>query len=774
MDQSELRELESRCIQEQAPFCTAACPVHVDVRAMLAEIARGDFTAAAKILKRTIPFPGIISRICDHPCQSVCKRGTVGSELTVVSLEKACLDWSEVSGDKIAVLPAKAKRVAVIGAGLSGLTASFDLAKKGYTVVVFERQGRPGGTLWKFADKELPAEVIAGDLQVLEKIGVQIRLNTSVGEHIPFENLLQEFDAVYLGCGPDPLGTFGLTLDENGRILVDPITFAAGREGVFAGGGIRRTPGEYSPIQSLADGRLAAISIDRFLQKVSLTASRINEGAYQTRLYTSTEGIEPKEAVPTGDTGYSAEQAIREAQRCLQCECMECVKVCEYMNAFRGYPKKLIREVYNNLSIVMGMRHANKLINSCSICGLCKEVCPGDLHMGMVCREARKTLVEMGKMPPSTHDFPIRDMLFSNSEKCALARHQPGRTASRYLFFPGCQLSASSPDHVRKTYSYLTEKLTGGVGLMLRCCGAPADWSGRAEVFQNVLDEFTEQWWKMGEPQLIPACSTCYEILKTHLPEVSILSLWEIFEQLGLPETTGPGSSRTLAVHDACTTRNEPHIQASVRNLIQKIGFTIEELPLSKTKTECCGYGGLMFFANPELARRVIDRRIGESSAEYAVYCAMCRDYFASRGKRTFHLLDLIFPPEREENAGKRGPGFSQRHENRIHLKESLLKTLWRESVSAREEYESILLIIPEVLRGVMDDRLILEDDVRKVIAFAEKTGNKLLDNKNGHFLAYCKPNNVTYWVEYSRDKDAFLIHNTYSHRMEIVEATGR
>jgi glutamate synthase (NADPH) small chain len=174
----------------------------------------------------------------------------------------------------------------------------------------------------------------------------------------------------------------------------------------------------------------------------------------------------------------------------------------------------------------------------------------------------------------------------------------------------------------------------------------------------------------------------------------------------------------------------------------------------------------------------IMDGKVVRSCVTKMKKVAMCRDYFASRGKRTLHLLDLIFPPSHEEAAGFRGPGFSQRHENRIHLKESLLKTLWRERerecVSAREGYERLKLIIPADVREVMESRLILEDDVRKVIDFAERTGKRLLDSGNTHFIAYCKPNNVTYWVEYSPRGDTFLIHNTYSHGMEIVEETGR
>src|SRR5208283_2752439 len=181
---------------------------------------------------------------------------------------------------------------------------------------------------------------------------------------------------------------------------------------------------------------------------------------------------------------------------------------------FKGYPRKYIRQIYNNLSIVMGHRHGNKLINSCSLCGLCKEVCPESLHMGEVCKAARNIMITQRKMPPSAHEFALQDMEFSNSDKAALVRHQPGMASSKYLFFPGCQLSGSSPDHVKKTYEYLIDRLQGGVGLMLRCCGAPADWAGREASLSQVLNAFRSEWLGMGSPELILACSSCYALFK--------------------------------------------------------------------------------------------------------------------------------------------------------------------------------------------------------------------------------------------------------------------
>ncbi len=241
-------------------------------------------------------------------------------------------------------------------------------------------------------------------------------------------NLRENFDILMtlftLAPGERRDKDLGIETEESGLAIVDPVTFETGLTGIFAGGSAVYELESYSPITSISHGRRAAISIDRFLQKVSLRASRENEGAYETRLFTSTEGVEPLPRVAMDDPsrGYSAEEAVSEATRCLRCECMECVKICEYLEQFKGYPKKYIRQIYNNLSIVMGQRHGNKFINSCSLCGLCKEVCPEGLHMGEVCKAARNIMVTQGKMPPSAHEFALQDMEFSNSDKATLVQ----------------------------------------------------------------------------------------------------------------------------------------------------------------------------------------------------------------------------------------------------------------------------------------------------------------------------------------------------------------
>lgn len=789
MEQKELREQENRCIQEHAPECIATCPAHVDVRALAAELSKGDFAAAYKIYRKSVPFPGIISHICDQPCQAACLRKDLGGAIEIAALERACLEYGSQSAKPIKPLPRKLKTVAVIGAGISGLTVAYDLARKGWGVVIYEASDRIGGGLWQTPPDVLPRELLVNDLQVIEDLKVDIRLNTSLvrkggnGNRTLLTRLCEDYDAIYLGIGPHSSDIPELRLDENGQIDIDPITFQTSQACVFAGGDVLRVSVnfpdqtfDHSAILSLSEGRRAATSIDRYLQNVSLTAARVNEGAYTTRLFTNTAGI-PSQAphiLTDLSTRYSREAAEEEAARCLQCECMECVKVCEYLKHYKGYPKKYIREVYNNLSIVMGTRYSNQFINSCALCGLCGEVCPTDVDMGAICKDARAQMVEQKRMPPSAHDFALRDMAFSNGDKFALAHNAPRRDTSSYVFFPGCQLSASSPEYVEKAYAFLADAFqVEGVGLMLRCCGAPADWAGRMDLLAASRSDIQAEHEKLGKPKVILACSSCYQMFQIHYPEIEILSFWDVFDQFGTQQSLRRGFSAALAIHDPCSTRYESHIQDSVRNILEKMGVEIQELPLSREKTECCSYGGLMWLANRQVAEEVVQRRIRESSLDYVTYCAMCRDFFARQGKPTLHLMDLIYGEDLESASRKTGPGYSQRHENRAHLKRKLLKEVWGEDMDGSKSYESIRLVIAPQVQKLLDARLILIEDIQQVIEYAERTGKKLRNKPSGHFLAHYKPTAVTYWVEYLPHGDAFEVYNAYSHRMEIEGGTS-
>src|SRR5271166_4098599 len=179
MDRQQVREWEAQCIEEQPPACTATCPIHVDVRSMIECVRKAAFADGFAILARSVPFPGIISRICDHPCESACKRGEAGDVVRIRALEQACTDYGYKSASpSVPSQSTKEKRIAVVGGGLSGFTAAVHLAVKGYPVVVFEAKARLLERLLSFDQSVLPQSTIFADLAVLAKLGIEVRSNT--------------------------------------------------------------------------------------------------------------------------------------------------------------------------------------------------------------------------------------------------------------------------------------------------------------------------------------------------------------------------------------------------------------------------------------------------------------------------------------------------------------------------------------------------------------------------------------------------------------------
>ena len=204
----------------------------------------------------------------------------------------------------------------------------------------------------------------------------------------------------------------------------------------------------------------AAVSIDRYIQRVSLTAARVNEGPYDSCLYTNTQGVPalPVTLMSGGGTGYQRAEASAEAMRCLQCECLECVKVCEYLDHFGSYPKQYARQVYNNLSIVMGTRAANTLINSCSLCGLCGVICPTGMDMGELCRKARQTMVTQGHMPPSAHDFALPRHAVQQQRRGSLWPATSRAAQARVCLLPGVPAQRFRPPNRWNNFTVTYEK----------------------------------------------------------------------------------------------------------------------------------------------------------------------------------------------------------------------------------------------------------------------------------------------------------------------------
>ncbi len=310
-----------------------------------------------------------------------------------------------------------------------------------------------------------------------------------------------------------------------------------------------------------------------------------------------------------------------------------------------------------------------------------------------------------------------------------------------------------------------------GVGLYLGCCGAPADWSGRADIMEKHIRAFRENWEAQGSPEIILACPTCHKMFARHLDDVRVKSLWDIFKEQGLPDGYIPGNGAVIALYDPCSSRYLPEVQRSVRDLLASMGYAVEELRMNGRFARCCSYGGLISTVNPKLAREIRDERTGASASDYVTYCPNCRDDFAGNGKAAWHLLDFMFGGGRAGGALKAPPTRSQRRGNRRALKARVMETYWGEEMeSPKQDHEAVKLTLCGDVEKKMDDRFILLDEVKQAVLHAERSGDRFVDRENGYRIAHLKIGHVTYWVEYERCGDGYKVHKAYSHRIQIVE----
>jgi Fe-S oxidoreductase len=787
MDLDKLLEIGNQCIHSEPPVCVASCPVHLDVIAFVSEIEKGDFAKAYKVMENKIPFSRLIGKICDHPCETQCVRKEAGGSIRISELEKTVIELGYTSPKKPLLLPKNKGNIAIVGGGLSGIVAAVELDKKGYKVTIYEKTDRLGGSLWDYEGKGLETAILEEELLVIKQKGISVVYNTEV-EEASLQSYLEQYDAVYLGTG-----IWGKAY------TINPETFQSNEPSLFVGGKLQTQ--NSSVIYSVSSGRRAAVSIDRYITKTSMSASREREGIFETKFEYKIDTVNPIDVVVKTSQYYTENAAKEEASRCLKCQCDACLKACVHMQRFSITPDQYIRSISHNERIVLGNRTANLMINSCTECGLCKEVCPVGIGMADIIHATRESMVERGKMPLSAHDFALKDMQFSHSDYFSMVRKQPSKEQSKdlfyypviafskyarglykgsgktgYLFYPGCQLSSTHTDYIGDIYKHLVGAIKekdadNDVGLYLGCCGAPADWAGRLDLMPESIEKIHKTWEEMGEPTFILACSSCAATFEKYLPKIKTISLWEVFEKYGLPEVDIKKGKRELCIHDACATRHNSGLHDSVRSIVKTLGYTIQELEFSKEKAKCCGYGGLVSNANPEQAGDFVKDRISESEQDVLVYCAMCKDALVKGNKRAYHLLDIIYGNEVNQEEPQKMPTLSERQNNRKRLKNQLLKEIWNEEEeSAVSNTYSFTLHVPDEIVTLMEKRFILLSDVEKVVENSITHKERFFNPETSDYLARLRVQNVTFWVKYEENGNDITLKDVYSHRMEVVE----
>lgn len=747
ISKEEVDSMVSRCVYENPPFCSAACPLKLDVRAMLKAAAEGDFKKALMLYEKIAPFPLILSAGCEAPCEHKCRLGEIGDSVAIRDMEAAIARYGVQSKLGGVFRSKKKKTVAIFGSGLFSLFLAGEVEKKVYPLTVFCEEENLEAFLHRDTDF-LDEESFQIELKRLRGKDIQFAFGCTIDSGF-FAEKRGDFDVV---CVSAEIGK---------RVLPDavciPELMYAEKENVVLGCG--------EGVMAAAFGaKKAALTVDRLAQKLDPRNTRGEEGAVETRLYTDLTEAKNLKRVAKDASGYTKEQAAEEAGRCIQCHCEECMKSCAYLKHYRKHPGLLSKEIYNNTQIIMGDHQLNKPMNACALCGQCTVVCPNNFDMAHVCASARRNMVSTDKMPLAPHEFALMDMLFSNSEGF-LARKQPGQETCRYVFFPGCQASAIAPATVRAAYEDLCSRLPGGVALMLGCCGAICDWAGRFEMQESTREFLKNEMAKLGNPVVIAGCPTCRKELKDSVGG-EIVGIWDVLEQIGLP-AGAKGLDRPAALHDSCGARGDARTQQAIRDLAAKLGVRLVETEYSGDRSPCCGYGGLAAYANREVAHEMSEKCLERSDAPYISYCMACRDRFAREGRESRHILELVYGTD----AGA-PPDISEKRFNRLTLKNDLLREIWlEEPMEKKLDYQ---LDFTDEARMMMDDRMILVEDVISVLNAVRETGECIYDEESGLLIARHRIGNATFWVKFSREDDEhYLVHRAWSHRMHVVKREG-
>jgi len=366
--------------------CQTICPAGMNIPLMIRQIANGDFRNAIITVKRDIALPAVLGRICSAPCEKGCRRKEYDDAVAICLLKRYVADV-DLARDEPYLPELKdetGKKTAIVGAGPAGLAAAYYLRQEGITCTIFDDHEKPGGMLrYAVPEEKLPHAVLAKEITLIEKLGVRFKLSTRIGRDIAWPDIQDEFDAVLIATGEiksDKADILQLETDKNG-LKINKKTNQTSLPNVFAAGNVVH-PGKMA-VRTVAAGKTAAISITQQLLGQPLTGvqkpfsvhiGHLRDGEIENfMINASPDGRSYLEK--DSQTGLSAEQAQREARRCLHCDCRKynTCKLRTYAEKYQARPKryKQTRPIFEQ-----NLQHPDIIFEpgKCINCGLCVQI----------------------------------------------------------------------------------------------------------------------------------------------------------------------------------------------------------------------------------------------------------------------------------------------------------------------------------------------------------------------------------------------------------------
>ena len=411
----------------EAP-CSLSCPAGMNIPLMNRLIAANKFDEALKVVKEEIALPYVLGYVCPAPCEKACRRKQVDEAVSVCLLKRFSAAKNDPEKSLESVTPIKnqvVKSVAIIGTGPAGLASAYYLLKYGYQCVIFDKNESAGGNLrYSIPDDELPKQALDNEIDIIRNMGAEFRFNSVITRENFDSEVRQKFNAVIIATGDITVAGHLTPLFENTKtgLTADEGTLATSIPGVFACGSVIRA--QKMAVRAVAQGKLAAMAADRYirglepLKPMKMFNSRFDKLIPEEYAEYLKESVTDKRISPVQGRleGFSADEAVKEAARCLHCDCrkLDDCKLRIYSDLYKVDRKKYL--FGNRKTISKHFQHDTVVYEpeKCIKCGLCIDITLQNNEL--------TGLAYVGRGFDVRIDIPfgqsIREALVYSAEKC--------------------------------------------------------------------------------------------------------------------------------------------------------------------------------------------------------------------------------------------------------------------------------------------------------------------------------------------------------------------